>query len=207
MTAKEFWEDFKNIEEGLRLDLDAIAVEKRHKTFLYLCNQLEEYCSGLSPNILIPQNNLLNKKYVFTISCSGNRDLLLFVNRLVDVAPKIKHWEVKALVAGKIKTDPKIMDEPFKCSGFSIIPKNIHFTVYSWDPEKGIFDLLILLPLNLAKVDDNELENAFLVMFEEFWGERFVGEKINCLFFTYNANLEDEFFNLEMLEVCLNSFE
>ena len=206
MTAKEFWEDFKNLEEGLRLDLDTVVEEKNFRTFSYLCNQLEDYCPGLTPNILAPEKGS-NKSYVFTISCSGNRDLLLYVNRLVDVAPEMRHWEVKALVAGKIETDPKIMDEPFKCDGFSITPKDIRFTVYSCDPEKNIFDLLILLPLNLAKVGDNELENAFLTIFEELWGERFVGEKINCLFFTHNANFEDEFFNLEMLEVCLNSFE
>ncbi len=206
MTANEFWEDFKNLEEGLRLDLDSIEAEKNHSTFSFLCNQLETYCPGLSPNILSPEKNS-NKNYVFTISCSGNRDLLLYVNRLVDMAPEMKYWEVKALVVGKMETDPKILDEPFKCDGFTITPRDIRFTVYSWDPEKDIFDLLMLLPLNLSKVDNDELENAFLIIFEELWGERFVSEKINCLFFTHNANLEDEFFNLEMLEFCLNSFE
>jgi hypothetical protein len=206
MTAKEFWEDFKNLEEALRLDLDSIAEEKNYKTFSYLCAQLEDYCPGLTPNILSPEKGS-NKKFVFTISCSGNRDLLLYVNRLVDEAPEIEYWEIKALVEGKIETDPKMLMEPFKCDGFSIIPKDIRFTVYSWDPEKDIFDLLLLLPLNLAKIDDSDLENAFLTIFEELWGERFVAQKINCLFFTHNANLEDEFFDLEMLEVCLNSFE
>lgn len=206
MTAKEFWEDFKNIEEALRIDLDTTVEERNVTTFSYLCAQLDDYCPGLSPTILSPEKNS-NKKYVFTISCSGNRDLLLYVNRLVDEAPEIKHWEVKALVKRKIETDPKIMSECFKCNDFSITPKDIRFTVYSWDPEKNIFDILLLLPLNLAKVEDAELENAFLTIFEELWGERFVGEKINCLFFTHNANLEDEFFQLEMLEVCLNSFE
>ncbi len=129
------------------------------------------------------------------------------MNRLVDLAPEIEHWDIKALVEGKIETEPKMMLKPFVCDGFSITPKDIRFTVYSWDPEKNIFDILLLLPLNLAEIDDADLENAFITIFEELWGERFVGEKINCLFFTHNANLEDEFFDLEMLEVCLNSFE
>ncbi len=205
MKAKEFWEDFKNFEERLRLDLHTTIEERNFTIFSYLCVQLDDYCPGLTPNILSPENDS-NKNFVFTISCSGNRDLLLYVNRLVDEAPKMKYWKIKALVEGKIETDPKMMDEPFKCDGFSITPKDIRFTVYSWDPEKNVFDLLLLLPLNLTKIDDSELENAFLIIFEELWGERFVGEKINRLFFTHNANLEDEFFELEMLEVSLNSF-
>jgi len=206
MTAREFWEDFKNLEETLRLDLNTSVKEKNFTTFSYLCALLDDYCLGLTPNILFPEKDL-NKNYVFTISCAGNRDLLLYVNRLVDEAPEIKYWQVKALIEGKFERDPKMISEPFEFNGFSITPKDIRFTVYSWDPEKDIFDILLLLPLNLSKVDDSKLENTFLAIFEELWGERFVGEKINCLFFTHNANLEDEFFNLEMLEVYLNSFE
>jgi len=206
MTAKEFWDDFKDFEESLRLDMDFMGEEKPPRTFSYLCAQLDDYCLGLSPIASIIGKNT-NKKYVLTISCSGKMDLLLYVNRLVDMAPEIEHWEIKALVAGQIETDPNIMSEPFKCEDFSITPKDIRFTVYSWDPEKGIFDLLILLPLNLAEVDDDKLDNAFRAIFEELWGERFVGEKINCLLFTNNAIFEYDFLDLEMLEVCLNNFE
>lgn len=206
MTAKEFWEDFKYIEEALRLDMDSLGENKTFQTFSYLCAQLDDYCLGLTPIASILGKDT-DKKYVLTISCSGIRDLFIYVNRLVDMAPEIEHWEIKAFVDGQIETDPKILSEPFKCDEFSITPKDIRFTVYSWDPEKGIFDLLILLPLNLAEVDDEKLDNAFRVIFEELWGERFVGEKINCLLFTHNATSEEEFFELEMLEVCLNSFE
>ncbi len=206
MTAKEFWEEFKNFEEALRLDVDSIREEQKFRAFTYLCAQLDAYCFGLTPTILAPEKDT-GKNYVLTISCSGNRDLLLYVNRLVDLAPKIKYWEINALVQGKMGKDPKLMSEPFKCEGFSITPKDIRFTVYSWDPDKDIFDLLLLLPLNLAEVDDDKLENAFITIFEELWGERFVGEKINCLFFTHNATFEYDFYDLEMLEVCLNSFE
>lgn len=206
MTAKEFWEEFKDFEEGLRHELEFIREDKKMQTFSYLCAQLDDYCNGLTPNILSPEKDT-TKNYILTISCSGNRDLLLYVNRLVDQAPEIKHWNIKALVEGKIATDPKMMSEPFSCEGFSITPKDIRFTVYSWNPEKDIFDLLLLLPLSLSGVDDTELENAFITIFEELWGERFVGEKINCLFFTHNATFEYDFFDLEMLEACLNSFE
>ncbi len=206
MTAKEFWDDFKDFEESLRLDMDFMGEEKKSSTFSYLCAQLDDYCLGLSPIASILGKNT-NKKYILTISCSGKMDLLLYVNRLVDMAPEIEHWEIKALVAGKIEKDPNIMSEPFKSDDFSITPKDIRFTVYSWDPEKGIFDLLILLPLNLAEVDDDKLDNAFRAIFEKLWGERFVGEKINCLFFTNNAIFEYDFLDLEILEVCLNSFE
>ncbi|MBK5213921.1 MAG: hypothetical protein JJE55_09715 [Flavobacteriaceae bacterium] len=206
MTAKEFWEEFKDLEEGLRHELKFVKREKRLETFSYLCAQLDDYCSGLTLNIIYPEKKT-NKNYVLTISCAGHRDLLIYVNRLVDLAPEIKHWIIKALVVGKKETVSKMMLEPFMCDGFSITPKDIRFTVYSWDPEKDIFDLLLLLPLNLAGIEDGELENAFITIFEELWGERFVGEKINCLFFTHNANFEYDFFDLEMLEVCLNSFE
>lgn len=205
MTAKEFWIEFENYEEELRLELDFVKEEKKMKMFSYLCSQVEDYCFGLTPNILSPEKDF-KKNYILSISCSGNRDLLLYVNRLIDLAPKLKHWNLKALVAGKIETDPNILWEPFSFGGFSITPKDIRFTVSSWDPEKDIFDLLLLLPLNLSEVEELDLENAFITIFEELWGEAFVGKKVNCLFFTHSATKED-FFELEMLDVCLNSFQ
>lgn len=206
MTAMQFWEEFKSFEEGLRQELEFVMNDKKKEMFLYLCAQLEDYCFGLTPNILAPEENT-SDNYILSISCSGNRDLLLYVNRLIDLAPELRHWDIKAWIEGKIETDPKIMVEPFTFDEFSITPKDIRFTVYSWDPEKDIFDLLLLLPLHLAEINDSELENAFISIFEELWGERFVGEKINCLFFTHSATSEEDFFELEMLEVCLDSFE
>lgn len=206
MTAKEFWAAFKDFEERLRYEIDFLREDKKMQTFSYLCAQLDDYCFGLTPSIISPEKDSI-KNYILTISCSGNRDLLLYVNRLVDLAPEIKHWNIKALVEGKIETDPEFLLKPFTCEGFSITPKDIRFTVYSWDSEQDIFDLLLLLPLNLSEINDSDLENAFLTIFEELWGERFVGEKINCLFFTHNASSEEDFFELGMLKDCLESFE
>ena len=126
---------------------------------------------------------------------------------MLDEAPKLKHWEIKALVEGGINTDPKLLTEPVKFENFSIIPKNIQFTVCGWDTENNIFDILLLLPLNLSEIEHDFLDNVFLNIFEELWGECFVAEKINLIFYTHNASSDYLFIDLENLEVCLNSFE
>ena len=207
MTAKEFWTEFKSYEEELRRNLLLDDKEAVFSTFRYLMHQMETYCSGLAPKIDTPIKKDKNEKIILTITCSGNRDLILYVHRLLDEAPELEHWEIKALVDGKIDTDPKILSEPIKFKGFSIIPKNIQFTVYGWDTEIDIFDILILLPLNLSEVEHNLLDNVFLNIFEELWGECFVAEKINLIYYTHNASSDYLFLDLEFLEECLNSFE
>lgn len=119
----------------------------------------------------------------------------------------MEHWEIKALVNGIIQTDLKILSDPFKFEGFNITPKNIQFTICGWYTEVHIFDILLLLPLNLSEIEHDLLDNAFLTIFEELWGECFVAEKINLLDYTHNASSDYLFFDLELLEFCLNNFE
>lgn len=206
MTAKEFWIEFKTYEEDLRLKLILTKKEDYFRTFAYLCHQMETYCPGLAPKIVTPEEGE-SENFIFTISCAGNRDLLLYVNRLLDEAPKMEHWEIKALVNGIIQTDPKILSDPFKFEDFNITPKNIQFTIYGWYTEVHIFDILLLLPLNLSEIEHDLLDSAFLTIFEELWGECFVAEKINLFYYTHNASSNYLFLDLELLEVCLNSFE
>ncbi|MDC8000937.1 hypothetical protein POV26_07805 [Aequorivita todarodis] len=207
MTAKEFWEDFRTYEEDLRASSFYENKQKYFETFCYLCERMETYCPGVFAKLIGP--DFEEAKYedtILRISCGGDRDLLLYVNRLLDAAPKIKHWEIRALVEGKINTDPKILSEPFDFVEFSIRPKDIQIAIDGWDKEKGIFDLLLLLPLNLSEIGDEDLEDAFITIFEELWGECFVAEKVNMLYFTHVATPEKVFFDLDLLEVSLNLF-
>ena len=207
MTAKEFWTEFESYEEELRRNLFLADREAVSAKFIYLNYQMETYCPGLSPKIDTPSKKDKNEKIILTISCSGNRDLMLYVNRLLDEAPELEHWEIRALVDGRIEIDPKILSDPFKFEDFSITPKNIRFSVYAWDPDQNIFDILLLLPLNLSRIEHDLLDNAFLTIFEELWGECFVAEKINLFYYTHNASSDNLFLDLELLEVCVNSFD
>lgn len=70
-----------------------------------------------------------------------------------------------------------------------------------------VFDILILIPLNLAEIDLDFLDNSFLTMFVELWGECLIAKKINLIFYTHNVSSDYLFLDLENLEECLNSFE
>ena len=208
MTAKEFWEEFELYEEGLRFYLDISKKEaKDHEPYHYLCAQLEHYCDGLEPTLSGRLDGNMGK-YTITISCNGDKNLFLCVNRLVGEAPNIPHWKINAFIESKNDLGmEKIMDNPFTFEDFSITPKDIFFTVIAWDPDKDIFDILLLLPLNLANIDDDKLEYAFTIIIQEIWGERFLADKINTLSFISHITSEYDFFELEMLRECLESFE
>src|SRR5690606_98199 len=208
MTAKEFWKEFELYEEGIRFYLDmAKKEEKNHESYRYLCAQLEQYCEGLEPTLAGRSKENVGK-YTITISCNGNKNLFLHVNRLVGEAPKIPNWQINAFIEPKKNIGmEEIMDSPFTFEDFSITPKDILFTVIAWDPDKNIFDILLLLPLNLAGVDDNKLEEAFMIIIQEIWGERFVADRINTLSFISHITSEYDFYELEMLQECLESFE
>ena len=206
MTAKEFWQEFVHCEEGLRFYLDSENKEKDHNSYSYLCAQLDAYCEGLQ-SILTSDKKQSNGRYTMTITCNGDKNIFLYVNRLVDEAPKIPHWEIRAFIEPKLYDDQKVMDEPFTFEDFSIKPKDILFTLLAWDPDENIFDLLLLLPLNLAHVEENQLEDAFMIIFQEIWGERFVADRINTLSFISHMTSEYDFVELEFLAEYLESFE
>ncbi|CAM3328218.1 hypothetical protein [Aequorivita lipolytica] len=145
MTAKEFWAEFENYEETLRFNLNLPNTEKIHEPYNYLFSLLDSYHSGLE--IILDFNKKKNKgKYKLTISCNANRDLFMYVNRLVDAAPSLSQWEIEAFKQAEFKVDAKLLSHPFDFDDFSIWPKDVRFTVTAWDPEKDIFDLLLLLP-------------------------------------------------------------
>lgn len=173
MTAKEFWNDFENYEQNLRFYLDSQQKDKDHSAYKYICAQLESYCPGLEP-ILVSPSKENGGRYTMVISCNGDKDLFLNINRLVDEAPEIFQWVIKAFIQPKYNEGLEIMDSPFTFDSFSIKPKDIFFTVIAWDHKKNIFDILFLLPLNLTDADDDELEQAFFIILQELWGERYV---------------------------------
>jgi hypothetical protein len=207
MTAKEFWEEFEFYEKGLRLHLDMIKEKKKDlQPYSYLCDQLEQYCEGLDPilSASIDENPV---KYTMIISCGGNKNLFLYVNRLVAEAPVFSNWEIKAFIQPTLDLElEELMNSPFNFPDFIIIPKEIVFTIIGWEPEMNIFDILLLLPLNLADVDDNELEDAFTIIIQEIIGERLFADRINSLSFIKHITSEYHFLELEMLQECLESF-
>lgn len=207
MTAKEFWKEFEQYEQGIRFYLDMpTKEEKDHEPYRYLCAQLEHYHEGLEATLSGRSKENFGQ-YKMTISCNGDKNLFLYVNRLVDESPKIPNWEIHAFVEPKFNIDSEILDSPFTFEDFSITPKDILFTVIAWDPEKNNFDILLLLPLKLANIDYDKLEDAFVIIIQEIWGERFLADRINTISFISHITSEYDFYELEMLQECLNSFE
>ena len=206
MTAKEFWEDFENYEQNLRFYLDSTEKDKDHFSYNYICAQLESYCFGLETT-LVGKSKSKNTRYTMVITCNGDKDLFLYVNRLVGEAPEIPDWDIKAFIEPKHSEGLEIMDSPFVFETFSIKPRDIFFTVIAWDHKKNIFDILFLLPLNLADAENDRLESAFYIILQELWGERFVADRINTLSFISHINSDYDFLQLDLLQECLESFE
>ncbi|MCG2417580.1 hypothetical protein K8089_01000 [Aequorivita sp. F47161] len=206
MTAKEFWMEFENYEETLRFNMDLTEMERDDISHYYLLLLLSYYHPGLELFLGYDKNSD-TEKYKLIISCGGKRDLFMYVNTLVEAAPALSQWEIIAFKQAQFKVDAELLTHPFDFPDYSIRPKDIRFAVTEWYPEEGVFDLLLLLPLNLKKFSQDWLENSVSIIFQELWGERFVGEKINALFFTYHSSSEYDFLELHLLETCLNSFE
>lgn len=205
MTAKEFWTAFEKYEKTLRFHMDTLNKEEIKEKYNYLKLLLQSYHPKLEA--ILSTNKTKDSNYKLTISSNENRDLFMYVNRLVEEAPSLPNWNIQAFKESEVEMNPAHLNKPFDFGEYSIKPMDIQFTVIAWDPEKNIFDLLLLLPLYLKPISQADLENAFEVIFQELWGERFVREKINCFIFTHHLSSEHEFFELELLETCLDSFE
>lgn len=206
MTAKEFWNDFENYEQNLRVYLDLQPNVKDHSAYNYICAQLDSYCPGIDP-VLTSRSKDEDDRYTLVITCNGDKDLFLYINNLVDEAPEIPEWDIKAFIQPKYNEGREIIDTPYIFDSFSITPKDIFFTVIAWENTKNLFDILFLLPLNLSDVDDDKLKQAFFIILQELWGERFVADRINTLSFISHITSEHEFFELELLKECLESFK
>jgi len=206
MTAKEFWNDFENYEQNLRFYLDSLPNVKDHSAYNYICAQLDTYCPGLEA-ILTSRSKEKDDGHTLVISCNGDKDLFLYINRLVDEAPKILEWDIKAFIQPKFMEGSEIWDNPYTFDSFSITPKDIFFTVIAWDHEKNLFDILFLLPLILTDVDNDKLKQAFFFILQELWGERFVADRIHSLSFIDHINSKFDFLEFELLQECLESFK
>ncbi len=203
MKTTEFWTWFQQNEWEIRCAI--IAKDDTEDSVLH---RLFEYLNFFSPHLTCELRHLKQEKlFAITLSCWGNRDAFLMVETLVEAAPKISKWKIKAF----IEPEPDsydTFDDPYKLYNWNVIPSTIKFAVSNFDLEKEIYDLILLLPLFFRDKEEEEIVDYFYTMFQNIWGEKFVGRRINCLLFTFNPDAENYvFFEIADMHFVLENFK
>lgn len=198
----EFWTWFQYAEAEIRKDLNFNNRESSIHEALGL--QLE----SISPNLglkLSRNSSLINPRYYLNITCNGDRDYFILVNSIIDQAPKIQGWKFKAFITPAGNPE-KLIKEEFVFESCVIAANNIKFAIHNFDLEKGVFDLVFLIPLRVRHLGEEKLKVYLYYLFEDIWGEKFVGRRFNTIHFVYHELEQYSFLELEDLHFVLENF-
>lgn len=205
MRTTTFWTWFLENELDLREALDTVQECPNVLLFNELSQKLVDYCEFFGYEMR-GKDTEGNGKYTLTISCAGQRDYFMVLQRLVDAAPKLSFWSIKAFVEPKGSIE-ELSEHPFVFPECTIIPKAISFQIWNWCLEEGIFDISLFLPLNLKEVEEEKLQELLYFVFQDLWGEKFVGQRINAVFLHFKKESQEEYIDLldlqEFLEILL----
>ena len=203
MKTAEFWTWFQQNEWEIRCAIMA----KDEKEYNVIC-RLFEYLNYISPDLTCELRHLKRENiFIITISCWGNCDAFLMVETLVEAAPKIANWKIKAFIEPEDDSS-NIFFTPYPLFSWNIIPNTIKFAIYNYDLDREIYEVLLLLPLFFCDKEEERITEYFYNMFLDIWGEKFVGRRINDVYFTFNEDRENYFFlEIEDLHFLLNNFK
>ncbi len=197
-----FWSWFQQSEAEIRHDL----ATKNQMSFILdeLGRQLDVISPALNYELLM-DNLIINPSYTLSISCNGDRDYFMLVKTMVDHAPVLPKWNIVPFI--QAKGDPEeLIAEEIHFDSCAIIPNMIQFAIDNCDYQEGIFDLVLLLPLHLRQVGDEKLGDYLFYLFQDLWGEMFVGRRINAVRWIYHHHEDYFFFDLEDLQFVLENF-
>lgn len=173
MSTNLFWRNFIGNECYIRQSLETYRDFRDSAPIDEFSLQLQNYYPDFGFEMR-PEEKGVDGRYRLTLSCGGRRDYFLMLKHLVATAPKHPYWTVKAFLKPKGPLEV-MLDEVFDFNACIIIPNTLTFAVHNWCEERGLFDLRLVLPLPLKAIEVEKLEDYVYIMFQDIWGEKFVG--------------------------------
>lgn len=203
MKITEFWTWFQQNEREIR-----IALYDKDQSDGNAISRLYYQLNEISPMLTCELKTDKGKKpFIITISCWGKRDAFLLVETLVAAAPKMEKWKAKAFIK-PADYNCDIFQTPYTFFDWNVVPNTIKFAIYNGDWDREIFELLLLLPIHLRSKEETHLKEYFYSMFLDMWGEKFVGRRINDVFFTFHHDIEKySYLELEDMHFVLENFK
>lgn len=202
MTTTEFWSWFQQNEMGLR-----IALETGGERCDNISNDFVRHLESFAPILsFLMQKKKKTGIIHLTISCCGDPDYFFLVNSLVAAAPKLLLWKIKAFIEPK-DIGGCLENKKLAYENFQFKANDIKFSITEFDLEKGIFNLIIRLPVQLSFIEDYNLREFAYYTFQDLFGERFVFRRINDVSFTFQSHKDYSFLELGYLHYYLENFE
>ncbi len=202
MTIAEFWSWFQKNEMGLR-----IALESRGERCENISNNFVRHLESFAPILSFKMQKKKKTGIIhLAISCCGDPEYFILVKRLVAAAPKLPLWKIKAFIQPK-NIGGCLEHKKLAYENFEFKVNDIKFSITEFDLEKGIFNLIIRLPVQLSFIEDYKLREFSYYTFQDLFGERFVFRRINDVSFTFQPHKEHSFLELGNLHFFLENFE
>lgn len=204
MKIAKFWTWFQQNEHHIRHQID-IKDLREDNTISLMLLKLQE----ISPHLgfeIIKESPRKKSPYILSISCCGYRDVFLMVETVVAKAPKIEKWVIKAFIQ-PTEYDFDFFTTPYPFYPWNVAPNTIKFAIYGYDLEKEIYEVILLLPLQLRDKKEEDVRFYLYNMFIDIWGEKFVALRINDVHLTFKHEKNYSFIELEDMQYVLEEFK
>ncbi len=141
--------------------------------------RLKNYCHHLDYLLFFPKRP--REKPQIIITANGNPLYFKYVENLVNAAPKIKNWQIKAFLqpTAEIEKMKQGLDEPYVFCDLVLKTSELKFAPLNPDEKKKKLDIIVYLKDYTIYCDNKILLEAVFMILYDLLGEKSMVEDLN----------------------------
>ena len=177
-TTTSFWNYFITNQKTIT-NLQNEPDTTYQKINTQLEKKLKNYCHHLDYLLFFPKKK--TEKPQIIITANGNPLYFSYVENLVKAAPKLKNWQIKALVqpSSKIETMKQGLDEPYVFCDVVLKSSDLKFTQLNSNDQKKKLDIVVYLKDYTIYCENQILLEAIFMILYDLLGEKSMVEDLN----------------------------
>lgn len=177
-NSTNFWSYFTTNQKLIsNLDNESdIIYQKINKQ---LDRRLKNYCHHLDYFLFFPKQK--NEKPQLIITANGNPLYFSYVENLVNAAPKINNWQIKAFLhpTAELEKMKQGLDEPYVFCDLVLKSSELKFALINPDEKKTKLDIIVYLKDYTIYCDNSILLEAIFMILYDLLGEKSMVEDLN----------------------------
>ncbi len=177
-TTTTFWTFFTTNQKTIaNLQNEPDSTYKRINTQLE--KKLKNYCHHLDYLLFFPKRK--TEKPQIIITANGNPLYFSYVENLVNAAPKIKNWQIKAFLqpTAEIEKMKQGLDEPYVFCDVVLKSSELKFAHLYPNDQKKKLDIIVYLKDYTIYCDSQIVLEAIFMILYNLLGEKSMVEDLN----------------------------
>jgi len=177
-TTTSFWSYFTTNQKTI-----ANLQNEPDSTYRTINTQLERklknYCHHLDYLLFFPKRK--TEKPQIIITANGNPLYFSYVENLVNAAPKIKNWQIKAFLhpTAEIEKMKQGLDEPYVFCDLVLKSSELKFAPLNPNDQKKKLDIIVYLKDYTIYCDNSILLEAVFLILYDLLGEKSMVDDLN----------------------------